>query len=300
MTEQYQKLLREIVQNGESIDDRTGTGTLAIHGHTSTYNLQDGFPLLTTKDMTTRFEKIFHELKWFLIGDTNIKYLLDRNVNIWNKDCYRWYLENAKYEEKEPLEYEQFIHKLKTDSKYRHYGNLGNIYGYQWNKFGGSLNQIDEVINEAKTNPNSRRLVVSAWNPKEFKSVALPPCHVMFQLNIIGNKVHMMMIQRSGDVFLGVPFNIASYSLLLHMIAHVLGYEVGNFVHVIGNAHIYKNHLEQVQKQLKRIPLPLPKLKIKRKVTDIRDFEFSDFELEGYQCHSELKGSVSVGLKKDI
>ncbi|TCI80295.1 thymidylate synthase [Exiguobacterium sp. SH0S1] len=262
---QYHDLCNHILDHGVVKEDRTGTGTTSVFGYQMRFNLQDGFPLITTKKLHTR--SIIHELLWFISGDTNVRYLQDNGVRIWNE----WADED---------------------------GNLGPVYGAQWRSFpkpdGSSVDQLAQVIEQIKTNPDSRRLVVSAWNPGQLDDMALPPCHLLFQFYVADGKLSCQLYQRSADTFLGVPFNIASYALLTHMVAHVTGLEVGDFVHTLGDAHIYHNHLEQVQLQLTRDTRPLPKLNILRDVSSIEDFRFEDFELVGYDPHPHIKGAVSV------
>jgi thymidylate synthase len=262
---QYHDLCTHILENGVVKEDRTGTGTTSVFGYQMRFNLQDGFPLITTKKLHTR--SIIHELLWFITGDTNVKYLQDNGVRIWNE----WADED---------------------------GNLGPVYGAQWRSFpkpdGTSVDQLAEVIEQIKTNPDSRRLVVSAWNPGQLEDMALPPCHLLFQFYVADGKLSCQLYQRSADTFLGVPFNIASYALLTHMVAHVTNLEIGDFVHTLGDAHIYHNHLEQVKLQLTREPRPLPKLNILRDVSSIEDFRFEDFEIVDYDPHPHIKGAVSV------
>ncbi|MFN3367143.1 MAG: thymidylate synthase [Exiguobacterium mexicanum] len=262
---QYHDLCTHILENGVVKEDRTGTGTTSVFGYQMRFNLQDGFPLITTKKLHTR--SIIHELLWFITGDTNVKYLQDNGVRIWNE----WADED---------------------------GNLGPVYGAQWRSFpkpdGTTVDQLAQVIEQIKTNPDSRRLIVSAWNPGQLEDMALPPCHLMFQFYVADGKLSCQLYQRSADTFLGVPFNIASYALLTHMVAHVTGLEVGDFVHTLGDAHIYHNHLEQVKLQLTREPRPLPTLNILRDVSSIEDFRFEDFEIVGYDPHPHIKGEVSV------
>ncbi|MFK3986327.1 thymidylate synthase [Exiguobacterium mexicanum] len=262
---QYHDLCTHILENGVVKEDRTGTGTTSVFGYQMRFNLQDGFPLITTKKLHTR--SIIHELLWFITGDTNVKYLQDNGVRIWNE----WADED---------------------------GNLGPVYGAQWRSFpkpdGTTVDQLAQVIEQIKTNPDSRRLIVSAWNPGQLEDMALPPCHLMFQFYVADGKLSCQLYQRSADTFLGVPFNIASYALLTHMVAHVTGLEVGDFVHTLGDAHIYHNHLEQVKLQLTRETRPVPTLNILRDVSSIEDFRFEDFEIVGYDPHPHIKGEVSV------
>ncbi|NBE06371.1 thymidylate synthase [Paragemmobacter ruber] len=258
--QQYHDALRTVLAHGIPSSDRTGTGTISHFGLQSRYSLADGFPLVTTKKL--HIKSIIHELLWFLKGDTNIRYLNDNGVTIWDE----WADES---------------------------GDLGPVYGRQWRDFGG-VDQIETLIDMIRRSPDSRRLIVSAWNPPDVPQMALPPCHTMWQVRILGGKLHLQLYQRSADMFLGVPFNIASYALLLVMLAHVTGYEPGDFVHSIGDAHIYSNHMEQVQTQLSRDLRPLPRLRITRKVTSLFDFRYEDFEVTGYDPHPAIKAPVAV------
>ena len=262
---QYLDLLRRVKAEGIFKGDRTGTGTTSVFGHQMRFDMADGFPLLTTKKLHTK--SIIHELLWFLKGDTNVKYLQDNGVRIWNE----WADEN---------------------------GDLGHIYGYQWRSWpdykGGSIDQISEVIDQIKNNPNSRRLIVSAWNVADIDNMNLPPCHAFFQFYVADGKLSLQLYQRSADIFLGVPFNIASYALLLHMVAQVTGLEPGTFVHTLGDAHIYSNHEEQIELQLTREPRKLPRLKINPNVKNIFDFKFEDFEIVDYDPHPHIAGVVAV------
>ncbi|WP_103106579.1 thymidylate synthase [Brevibacillus reuszeri] len=262
---QYLDLCQRILDEGVTKEDRTGTGTISVFGHQMRFDLSEGFPLVTTKKLHTR--SIIHELLWFLSGDTNIRYLQENGVRIWNE----WADEN---------------------------GELGPVYGKQWRSFAGrdgkTVDQIQWVIDEIKRNPDSRRLVVSAWNPAELDKMALPPCHLLFQFYVANGKLSCQLYQRSADTFLGVPFNIASYALLTHMIAHVTGLEAGDFVHTLGDAHLYTNHLEQVKLQLSREPMALPKLKLNPDVKSIFDFTFDDIEIVDYESHPHIKGEVAV------
>ncbi len=263
--EQYHALCEHILEHGTKKEDRTGTGTLSVFGHQMRFSLQDGFPLITTKKL--HMKSIIHELIWFISGDTNIRYLQENGVRIWNE----WADEN---------------------------GNLGPVYGAQWRSFprpdGTTVDQLTQVIEQIKTNPDSRRLIVSAWNPGQVDEMALPPCHLLFQFYVADGKLSCQLYQRSADVFLGVPFNIASYALLTHMIAHVCGLEVGDFVHTLGDAHIYSNHIEQVNLQLTRTPKKLPTLRFARTVDRIEDFRFEDIIIEGYDPDPHIKGVVAV------
>lgn len=262
---QYLDLCRRILTEGTKKEDRTGTGTISLFGHQMRFDLSEGFPLLTTKKLHTK--SIVYELLWFLKGDTNVRYLQENGVRIWNE----WADEN---------------------------GDLGPVYGKQWRSFQGAngktVDQIQWVVDEIKRNPNSRRLVVSAWNPAELDEMALPPCHCLFQFYVSEGKLSCQLYQRSGDTFLGVPFNIASYALLTHMIAHVTGLKPGEFVHTLGDAHLYLNHLEQVNEQLQREPYPLPTLKLNPDVRSIFDFTYEDIEIVNYRAHPHIKGRVSV------
>lgn len=262
---QYIDLIKRVLEEGTERNDRTGTGTIGVFGHQMRFDLSQGFPLLTTKKL--HLKSIIHELLWFISGSTNIKYLQDNGVRIWNE----WADEN---------------------------GELGPVYGHQWRSWptydGGAIDQLGSVIEQIKTNPYSRRLLVCAWNVAEVENMALPPCHTLFQFYVANGKLSCQLYQRSADIFLGVPFNIASYALLTMMIAQVCGLEPGDFVHTFGDAHIYKNHLEQVHEQIAREPYPLPKMKINPNVKDINNFKYEDFELVDYQAHPHIKGVVSV------
>lgn len=262
--QQYLNLLSEILDKGNIKQDRTGTGTKGIFGYQMRFDLSKGFPLLTTKKLHTK--SIFYELLWFLKGDTNIKYLHDNKVTIWDE----WADNN---------------------------GDLGPIYGHQWRHWDtkeGYIDQIANIINEIKTNPTSRRLIINAWNVAQIDKMALPPCHCMFQFYVANNKLSLQLYQRSADVFLGVPFNIASYALLLSMVAQVTGLECGDFVHTLGDAHLYLNHLEQAKLQLTRTPYPLPTLSLNPEIKDINDFTFEDIKIENYQSHPHIKADISV------
>lgn len=275
---QYLEALTQILQEGVPSDDRTGTGTLSVFGMQMRYPLSEGFPLVTTKKVHLR--SIIHELLWFLAGDTNIAYLKRNGVSIWDE----W-----------------------ADAA----GDLGPIYGHQWRRFAtlepagtdasgtplftaGHRDQIRDLVDQIRTTPHSRRLIVSAWNPGEVPRMALPPCHTLWQVRILDGKLHLQLYQRSADMFLGVPFNIGSYALLTQMLAHVTGYEPGDFVHSIGDAHIYSNHMDQVRTQLARTPQPLPRMHIRRPVEDIFDFRFEDFDLAGYDPHPAIRAPVAV------
>ena len=262
---QYHDLIKHILENGTKKEDRTGTGTLSVFGYQMRYDLNAGFPCVTTKKLHLR--SIIHELLWFLKGDTNIKYLKDNKVSIWDE----WADEN---------------------------GNLGPVYGSQWRSWptreGQTIDQIKEIIRQIKETPDSRRIIVSAWNVGEIKNMALPPCHAFFQFYVADNKLSCQLYQRSADTFLGVPFNIASYALLTMMVAQVCKLELGDFVHTLGDAHLYLNHLEQAQLQISRTPRALPTMKINPAVTEILDFKYEDFELLNYDPHPHIKGAVAV------
>jgi len=263
--QQYHELMRHVLANGVKKEDRTGTGTTSVFGYQMRYNLADGFPLLTTKKLHTK--SIIHELLWFLKGDTNIKYLKDNGVRIWDE----W-----------------------ADAE----GNLGPVYGYQWRSWptpdGKHIDQITQVIDMIKNNPDSRRLIVSAWNVADINNMKLPPCHAFFQFYVANGKLSCQLYQRSADIFLGVPFNIASYAILTMMVAQVCNLQLGDFVHTLGDAHIYSNHIEQANLQLTREFRPLPTLKINPNVKSIFDFTITDFELENYDPHPHIKAEVAV------
>lgn len=262
---QYLDILDRILREGTQKGDRTGTGTISIFGTQSRYNLEDGFPLLTTKKL--HLKSIIYELLWFLKGDTNVKYLQDNGVRIWNE----WADEN---------------------------GELGPVYGHQWRSWpdynGGAIDQISQVVDQLKHNPDSRRMIVSAWNVAEVNEMALPPCHTIFQFYVADGRLSLQLYQRSADTFLGVPFNIASYALLLQMMAQVTGLKPGDFIHTTGDTHLYLNHLDQARLQLTRTPRPLPVMKINPDVKSIFDFQYEDFQLEGYDPYSHIKAEVSV------
>jgi len=263
--QQYHDLMRRVLETGTKKEDRTGTGTLSVFGHQSRYDLSQGFPMVTTKKL--HLKSIVHELLWFLSGDTNIKYLKDNGVRIWDE----WADEN---------------------------GDLGPVYGYQWRSWptpdGGHIDQIGKLVDMIKKNPDSRRLIVSAWNVGFVDQMALPPCHCLFQFYVADGKLSCQLYQRSADIFLGVPFNIASYALLTLMIAQVTGLKPGEFIHTLGDAHLYTNHLEQAREQLTRKPFPLPEMHLNPHVTNLFDFKFEDFELVGYEAHPHIKAAVAV------
>lgn len=262
---QYLELLERVLEEGVKKEDRTGTGTISVFGHQMRFNMKDGFPMVTTKKL--HLKSIIYELLWFLQGDTNVKYLQDHGVRIWNE----W-----------------------ADAN----GDLGHIYGYQWRSWpdynGGHIDQITEAVETIKNNPDSRRIIVSAWNVADIPNMNLPPCHAFFQFYVADGKLSLQLYQRSADIFLGVPFNIASYALLLMMMAQVTGLEAGEFIHTLGDAHIYSNHLEQVKLQLSREPMKLPVMEINPDVKSIFDFKYEDFSLKGYESHPHIKGDVAV------
>lgn len=286
---QYIDLCNYILNNGVKKDDRTGTGTISVFGYQMCFNLGEGFPLLTTKKV--HLKSIIHELLWFISGSTNIKYLVDNDVRIWNDWPYDLYKKSPDFQGET---IEEFAAKIKESDEFaKKYGNLGPVYGKQWRDFNG-VDQLSNLIEQIKTNPNSRRLIISAWNPAEVDKMALPPCHSFMQFYVAEGKLSCQLYQRSADVFLGVPFNIASYALFTMMIAQVCGLEPGDFVHTLGDAHIYLNHLDQVNKQIKRSLRPLPKMVINPNVKSIFDFKYEDFTLLNYNPHSGIKGKVAV------
>lgn len=290
---QYLDMCRYILEHGEDRPDRTGTGTRSVFGYQTRYDLREGFPLLTTKKMYLR--PIAEELLWFIKGDTNIKYLVDRNVKIWNE----WPYEDFKKSEDfngETLE--EFVEKIKNDDEFaKKHGNLGPVYGAQWRNFNNEgTDQLVKLIDSLKNNPLSRRHIISAWNPSQVDEMALPPCHTLMQFYVSSDQKYLscQLYQRSADTFLGVPFNIASYALLTCMLAQVCGYEPKEFIHTIGDAHIYKNHFDVVKTQIEREPLSLPHLVLNKDIDNLFDFKIEDIKLEGYQSHGPLKGKVSV------
>lgn len=300
--DQYLNLMRDILDRGSRRDDRTGTGTISLFGYQCRYDLNHGFPLLTTKRVFIK--GVIHELLWFLRGETNIQPLVRCNVNIWNEWPFQNYLIENKLEHKYPkytaawqAKLQQFIDKIKGDDAFaRHWGELGPIYGRQWRSFNG-IDQIDTVIRQIRETPFSRRLIVSAWNPAEVEEMAkagLPPCHTMYQFYVQDGHLCCQLYQRSADVFLGVPFNIASYALLTMIIAKLCLLKPGEFVHTLGDAHIYINHLDQVREQLERAPRMVPTLVIHGEQNRVEDFKFEDFELIGYDPYPAIRAPISV------
>ncbi|HHW79837.1 MAG TPA: thymidylate synthase [Acholeplasmataceae bacterium] len=286
---QYLDLITHVLENGVKKDDRTNTGTISVFGYQARYNLEDGFPLVTTKKV--HLKSIIHELLWFIKGNTNIKYLVDNGVNIWNEWPYEKFKLSEEYNN-ETLK--EFVEKIKKSDEFAlKFGELGPVYGKQWRNFNG-VDQLKNLINDIKNNPDSRRHIISAWNPAEIKDMALPPCHAFMQFYVAEGKLSMQLYQRSGDIFLGVPFNIASYALLLMIVAKLTNLEPKDFVHTIGDAHIYSNHIEQVKLQLTREPYKLPKMLINPDVVAIEDLKYSDFKLVDYVSHERIKGKVAV------
>lgn len=304
--QQYLDLLRDIKENGTQKGDRTGTGTLSVFGRQMRFDLSEGFPAVTTKKLFLR--GIIHELLWFLQGSSNIKYLVDNDVHIWDEWPYRAYLQKqgkpvpASSSEEWKSGIKEFTEKIKADADFaKEYGELGPVYGYQWRSWptpdGRHVDQISQVIETLKKDPNSRRMIVSAWNVADIEEMAkagLPPCHTLFQFYVADGKLSCQLYQRSADTFLGVPFNIASYALLTMMVAQVVGLKPGDFVHTLGDTHLYSNHLEQVDEQLSREPKPLPTMKINPDVKSIFDFTIDDFELVGYESHPAIKAPIAV------
>ena len=292
--QQYHDLVKSVLEQGVQKGDRTGTGTKSIFGYQMRFNLQDGFPLLTTKKV--HIKSILHELLWFLKGSTNIEYLAQNEVRIWDDWPYVAYSKSKDFQGED---IRGFAARIATDSDFaKKWGELGPVYGYQWRSWptpdGGSIDQIDQVINQIKNNPNSRRIIVNAWNVGYVDQMALPPCHAFFQFYVAEGKLSCQLYQRSADIFLGVPFNIASYAFLVHMVAQVCDLEVGDFVHTLGDAHIYNNHIEQVELQLSRDLRSLPKLKLNKEVSSLFAFKYEDFEIEGYNPHPHITGKVAV------
>jgi len=312
---QYLDLLRHVMEHGVRKEDRTGTGTLSVFGSQMRFDLGEGFPLLTTKRIS--FRLVASELLWFIRGDTNIRYLLEHNNHIWDEWAFKRWVESDEYEGPDMTDFglrsqrdeafrrvyeeemEKFTRRILADDEFaRKYGELGDVYGRQWRRWktskGETIDQLKNVIEEIKTNPDSRRLIVTAWSPEDLPTMALPPCHTLFQFYVAGGRLSCQLYQRSADLFLGVPFNIASYALLTHMIAHECGLEAGEFVHTLGDAHIYVNHLEQVRTQLGREPRPLPVLRLNPQVKSVFDFRLEDLAVEGYDPHPSISAPVAV------
>jgi len=300
--QQYHELMQHILDNGTLKANRTGIGTLSVFGYQMRFNLQEGFPLVTTKKV--HLKSIIHELLWFLDGDTNIRYLVENGVNIWNEWPFQNYLKEEGLAEKLPKyspewkeELKNFKAQIIADEGFaKKWGELGPVYGRQWRNFEG-VDQIRQLVEDLQKNPNSRRHIISAWNPKDIPVMAksgLPPCHTLFQFYVADNKLSCQLYQRSADVFLGVPFNIASYAILTMMVAQVCDLELGDFVHTFGDAHLYENHLEQTREQLSRAFRPLPEMRINPQVKDLFAFKYEDFELLNYDPHPALKAQVAV------
>jgi len=299
---QYLDLMRHIRDTGVKKEDRTGTGTLSVFGYQMRFDLAEGFPLVTSKRV--HLKSILHELLWFIRGDTNIRYLVENGVGIWNDWPYQsWLRETGQdqdyvmYSPEWKAKMKEFIERIKTDADFAaQYGDLGPVYGHQWRNFEG-VDQLAQLVDDIKTNPDSRRLIVSAWNPKDIPVMVksgLPPCHSLFQFYVINGRLSCQLYQRSADVFLGVPFNIASYAILTMMIAQVTGLEPGDFVHTFGDAHLYTNHMDQVEEQLSRSTFALPKLALNPNVDNLFDFVFDDFELLNYKSHGPISAPVAV------
>ena len=299
---QYLDLMKHIRDEGVKKEDRTGTGTISVFGYQMRFDLEDSFPLLTTKKIN--LDSIIHELLWFISGDTNISYLVKNGVNIWNDWPYQSYLKQTHQEKDYPMhskewkdEMKKFIEQIKSDDGFaKIYGDLGPVYGKQWRNFEG-VDQLNQVVEDIKSSPDSRRLIVSAWNPKDIPVMVksgLPPCHTLFQFYVSEGRLSCQLYQRSADVFLGVPYNIASYAILTIMIAQATGLKPGEFIHTLGDAHLYSNHLEQVEEQLARVPFPCPKLSINKDKDTIFNFSISDFELIDYQTHPHIPAPIAV------
>ena len=312
---QYLDFLQHILDNGVKKSDRTGTGTISTFGYQMRFNLQEGFPIVTTK--ATAFNLVKSELLWFLRGDNNLKYLLEHNNHIWDEWGFERYIKSEDYKGPDMTDFgrrclvdeefnqvyrqemKNYCEKILTDEEFAHkHGSLGNVYGVQWRRWktttGDVIDQIQQAIDLLKQNPDSRRIIVSAWNPEEVPTMALPPCHTMFQFYVSEGKLSCQLYQRSGDAFLGIPFNISSYALLTHLVAREVGLEVGEFVHTIGDAHIYLNHLDQVQEQLSRSTYPLPTLELLHPEKSIFEVETEDILLQGYQHHPRIAAPIAV------
>ena len=299
---QYLDLMKHIRDEGVKKEDRTGTGTVSVFGYQMRFDLEDSFPLLTTKKVN--LDSIIHELLWFISGDTNISYLVKNGVNIWNDWPYQSYLKQTHQEKDYPMhskewkdKMKEFIEQIKNDDDFaKVYGDLGPVYGRQWRDFEG-VDQLNQVVEDIKSSPDSRRLIVSAWNPKDIPIMVksgLPPCHTLFQFYVSEGRLSCQLYQRSADVFLGVPYNIASYAILTLMIAQATGLKPGEFIHTLGDAHLYSNHLEQVEEQLARVPFPCPKLSINKDKDTIFNFSINDFELIDYQAHPHIPAPIAV------
>ncbi len=289
---QYLDLCKHVLESGMEKDDRTGTGTISTFGYQMRFNLAEGFPIVTTKKV--HLKSVIIELLWFISGDTNIKYLVDNGVSIWNDWPYKKFKNSSEFNGETMKEFAQMVKDSEEFAK--KYGDLGPVYGKQWRDFNGSgVDQVQQLVDGLKNNPDSRRHILSAWNPAQIDEMALPPCHSFIQFYVSGDKkLSCQLYQRSADIFLGVPFNISSYALFTMMLAQVCDLELGDFVHTIGDAHIYSNHLEQVNLQLSRAPFKLPQMKINPAVKSIFDFKYEDFELVGYESHPGIKGAVAV------
>ena len=299
---QYLDLMKHIRDEGVKKEDRTGTGTVSVFGYQMRFDLENNFPLLTTKKVN--LDSIIHELLWFISGDTNISYLVKNGVNIWNDWPYQSYLKQTHQEKDYPMhskewkdKMKEFIEQIKNDDDFaKVYGDLGPVYGRQWRDFEG-VDQLNQVVEDIKSSPDSRRLIVSAWNPKDIPIMVksgLPPCHTLFQFYVSEGRLSCQLYQRSADVFLGVPYNIASYAILTLMIAQATGLKPGEFIHSLGDAHLYNNHLEQVEEQLARVPFPCPKLSINRDKDTIFNFSINDFELIDYQAHPHIPAPIAI------
>ena len=292
--QQYHDLLRRVLAEGVEKEDRTGTGTVSVFGHQMRFDLRQGFPLLTTKKV--HFKSIVHELLWFLAGDTNIQYLAQNGVRIWDDWPYAKFQKSSAFDGSSMREFAQ---RVATDAPFAaQWGELGPVYGYQWRSWPGpngtSVDQMKQVLHQLQHQPDSRRIIVSAWNPAYLDQMALPPCHAFFQFYVANGELSCQLYQRSADIFLGVPFNIASYALLVHLVAQATGLRVGEFIHTLGDAHIYRNHLDQVHTQLKRDFRPLPQLTLNPEVRDLFAFTYDDVQLTGYDPHPAIAAEVAV------
>jgi thymidylate synthase len=290
---QYHELMDRVLREGIDKSDRTGTGTRSVFGHQMHFDLAEGFPMVTTKKL--HLKSILHELIWFISGDTNIRYLCQNGVRIWDDWPFATFSKSADYD---GIDMKEFAARIASDTDFAaKWGDLGPVYGYQWRFWpgpNGPVDQLRDVLEGIRRNPDGRRHIVSAWNPGYIDQMALPPCHAFFQFYVVDGKLSCQLYQRSADIFLGVPFNIASYALLIHMMAQDLGLEVGDFVHTLGDAHIYSNHMDQVRLQLSREPRALPTLKLNPSVTSLFDFRYEDVELVGYDSHPHIPAPVAV------